>query len=78
VWAGGTGSLSYDWHLDRVVSAIRSAAEDPGTSAITKALATAIAKQNARDRVAASKRKQEETEAAARQEEEAMISELEI
>jgi hypothetical protein len=75
-WDGFT--LFYDWHLDRVLSAIRSAAEDPGTSAITKALATAIAKQNARDRVAASKRKQEETEAAARQEEEAMISELEI
>jgi hypothetical protein len=71
-------SLSYDWHLDRVVAAIRSAAEDPGASAITNALETAIAKQNARDRVAASKRKQEETEASARKKEEAMISGLEI
>jgi hypothetical protein len=71
-------ALFYDWHLERVVSAIRSAAEDPGTSAISNALAAAIAKQNARDRVAACKRKQEETEAAGRQEEETMISGLEV
>jgi hypothetical protein len=62
----------YDWHLDRVLSAIRSAAEDPGTPAVASALAAAIARQNARDRVAAYKRMQEETEAAAREEEEAM------
>jgi hypothetical protein len=71
-------ALFNDWHLDRVLSAIRSAAEDPATSVVTNALATAIAKQNARDRVAARKRKQEETEAAGRQEEEAMISGLEL
>jgi hypothetical protein len=71
-------ALFYDWHLDRVLSAIRSAAEDPGTSAVANALAAAIAKQNARDWVAACKRKQEETEAAGRQEEEAMISGLEV
>jgi hypothetical protein len=71
-------ALFYDWHLDRVLSAIRSAAEDPGTSAVANALAAAIAKQNARDWVAACKRKQEETEAAGRQEEEALISGLEV
>ena len=75
-WNGFT--LFYDWQLDRVLSAIRAAAEDPGTSAVANALAAAIAKQNARDRVAACKRKQEETEAAARQEEEAIISGLEV
>jgi hypothetical protein len=75
-WNGFT--LFYDWHLDRVLSAIRSAAEDPGTLGVANALAVAIARQNARDRVAARKRKQEETEAAGRQEEEAMISGLEV
>ena len=70
--------LFYDWHLDRVLSAIRSAAEDPGTSAVANALAAAIAKQNARDRVAAFRRQQEETEAAGRQGEEAIISGLEV
>jgi hypothetical protein len=71
-------ALFYDWHVDRVLSAIRSAAEDPGTSAAANALAAAIAKQNARDRVAARKRKREEFEATRRQEEEAMISVLEV
>ena len=71
-------ALFCDWHLDRLLSGIRTAAEDPGTSAVANALAAAIAKQNARDRVAACKRKQEETEAAARQEEAAMISALEV
>ena len=75
-WDGFT--LFYDWHLDRVLSAIRSASEDPDTSAVATALAAAIAKQNARDRVAACKRIKEETEVAARQEEEAMISGLEV
>jgi hypothetical protein len=68
----------YDWHLDRVLSAIRSAAEDPDTSSVASALASAIAKQNARDRVVACKRRQEETEATAREEEEAVISGLEV
>ena len=71
-------ALFNDWHLDRVLCAVRSAAEDPGTSSVANALAAAIAKQNARDRVSARKRKQEETEAAGRQEEEAMISGLEV
>ena len=71
-------ALFNDWHVDRVLSAIRSAAEDPATSAVANALAAGIAKQNVRDRVAAHKRKQEETEAASRQQEEAMMSELEL
>jgi hypothetical protein len=71
-------ALFCDWHLDRVLSAIGSAAEDPGTSAVANALAVAIAKQNARDRVAACKRKREEIETAGRQEQEAMISGLEV
>jgi hypothetical protein len=75
-WDGFT--IFYDWHLDRVLSAIRSASEDRDTSAVATALAAAIAKQNARDRVTACKRIQEETEVAARQEEEAMISGLEV
>jgi hypothetical protein len=75
-WNGFT--LFYDWHVDRVLSAVRSAAEDPGTSAVADALAAAIVKQNARDRVAACKRKQEETEAARRQKEEATMSGLEV
>jgi hypothetical protein len=84
VWAGcgvrrwNGFALFYDWHVDRVLSAIRSAAEDPGKSAVANALAAAIAKQNARDRVAACKRKQEEAEAVGRQEQEAMISGLEV
>ena len=65
-----------DWHLDRVVSAIRSAAQVPGKPEVADALAAAIAKQEGRERVAARKRKQEETAAARRQEEEALISAL--
>jgi hypothetical protein len=71
-------ALFCDWHLDRVLSAIRSAAKDSGKRAVADALAAAIAKQNARNLVAACKRKQEEIEAAGRQEEEAMISGLEV
>ena len=65
-----------DWHLDRVVSAIRSAAKVPGEPAVADALAAAIANQQGRERVAARKLKEEETEAARRQEEEAVISGL--
>jgi hypothetical protein len=71
-------ALFNDWHLDRVLSAIRSAADDPATPAVANAFAAAIAKQNTRDRVAARQRKQEETEAASRQENEAMILVLEV
>jgi hypothetical protein len=45
--------LHYDWHLDRVVSAIRSAAEEPDKPAVADAFAEAIAKQHSRERVAA-------------------------
>ena len=67
-----------DWHLDRVVSAIKSAAQVPGKPEVADALAAAIAKQEARERVAPRKRKQEETSAARRQEEEALISALRV
>ena len=69
-------AIHNDWHLDRVVSAIRSAAQVPGNPEVADALAAAIAKQEARERVAARKREHEETEAARRQEEEAVISVL--
>jgi hypothetical protein len=67
-----------DWHLERAVAAIRSAAEVPGNPAVAGALAAAIAKQHGRVRVAARKRKQEETEAAHRHEEEAVVSGLQV
>jgi hypothetical protein len=67
-----------DWHLDRVVSAIRSAVESPGEPAIADALAAAVANQQGRERVAARKRKQDEEEAARRQEEEAVMSGLQV
>jgi hypothetical protein len=71
-------AIHYDWHLDRVVSAIRSAAEVPGKPEVADALAAAVAKQEARERVAARKRKEEEMETARRQEEEAAISVLRV
>jgi hypothetical protein len=69
-------ALHYDWELDRVVSAIRSAAQNFGNLAVGAVLGAAMVRQERRDRVMARKRKQEETEAEARQEEEAMISAL--
>ena len=65
-----------DWHLDRVVSVIRSAAEGPGKQEVADVLAAAIAKQEARERLAFRTRKQEEMDAAHRREEEAVISGL--
>jgi hypothetical protein len=67
-----------DWHVERAVAAIRSAAQSPGNPEVADALAAAIAKQQGRERVAARKRKQEETDAAHRQEEEAVISGLRV
>jgi hypothetical protein len=67
-----------DWHLNRVVSAIRSAAQARGDTAVADALAAAIGRQQGRERVLACKRKQEEQEAACRQEEEAVISGLQV
>jgi hypothetical protein len=71
-------ALHSDWHLDRVVSAIGSTVEVPGKLAVADALAAAIAKQNARERVASRKRKQEETEAASRLKEEVVVSGLRV
>jgi hypothetical protein len=73
-WDGNL--IHYDWHLDRVVAAIRSAAQDPEKPAIADTLAASIAKQEWRERVVIRKRKQEEEEAARRQAEEAVISGL--
>jgi hypothetical protein len=75
-WDGYT--MHDDWHLDRVVSAIRSAAQETGGSAVADALAAAIGRREARDQVAASRREQEETEAAHRHEEEAVMSGLKV
>jgi hypothetical protein len=69
-------AIHNDWHLDRVVSAIRSAAQLPGKPEVAGALAAAIAKQEGRERVLARKRRREETEDARRQDEEAVISVL--
>jgi hypothetical protein len=67
-----------DWHLDRMVSAIRSAAQGRGDTTVADALAAAIGRQQGRERTVARKRKQEEEEAARRQEEEAVVSALEV
>jgi hypothetical protein len=73
-WNGFT--MQDDWHLARVVAAIKSAAQDPEKPAIADALAAAVANQQGRERVAARKRKQGEEEAARRLEEEAVLSGL--
>jgi hypothetical protein len=71
-------ALHSDWHLDRVVSAIGSTVEVPGKPAVADALAAALAKQDARERVASRKRRQEEMKAKSRLEEEVVISGLQI
>jgi hypothetical protein len=75
-WNGFT--MQNDWHLDRVLAAIRTAAQDPEIPAVADALAAAIAKQQGRVWVMTRKRKQEEIEAARRQEEKAVISALQV
>jgi hypothetical protein len=75
-WNGFT--VQYDWHLARVVAAIKFAAQDPEKPAVAHALATAIVKQQGRERVLARKREQVEEEAARRQEEEAVVSGLQV
>jgi hypothetical protein len=67
-----------DWHPERAVAAIRSAAQDPVKKGVADMLAAAIASQRARDRVAARRRKREDLETAHRREEEAMISSLKV
>jgi hypothetical protein len=69
-------TMQNDWHLERVLSAIRTAAQDTENPAVANALAAAVAKQEGRERAAALKRKQEETAAARRLEEEAVLSGL--
>jgi hypothetical protein len=59
-----------DWHLDDVVSAIRSAAQVPGKPEVADALAAAVASQQAWERVAARNRVQEAAKTKRRQEEE--------
>jgi hypothetical protein len=70
--------IHFDWNLDRVVAAIRSAAQDPEKPAIADALAVAFAKHQTTERVAARKRRHVETEAASREEEAAVVSGLEV
>jgi hypothetical protein len=67
-----------DWHWDRVMAAIRSAAEATGEPAVSDALTAATAKTEVEERVAARNRKQEETEATHRQEEEAVMAGLQV
>jgi hypothetical protein len=62
--------------VDRVVSAIRLAAQARGDTAVADALAAAVAKQQGRERAMARQREQKETEAARREEEEAVVSGL--
>jgi hypothetical protein len=66
-----------DWHLNRVVSIIRSAAQFPGNTELD-ALAAAIAKQEGRERAVARKHKRQELEAARRKEVEAAVSGLAV
>jgi hypothetical protein len=67
-----------DWHLDRVVSAIRLAAQARGDTAVADARAAAICRQQGRERLVARKCKRDEEEAERRQEEEAVISGLQV
>jgi hypothetical protein len=67
-----------DWHVDRAVAAIRTAAQDLDKPAVADALAAAVANQQGRERVAARKREQEEAETPRRHEEEALISGLRV
>jgi hypothetical protein len=69
-------TMQNDWHLDRVLAAIRTAVQNTENPAIADALAAAIGRQQGRERLVARKRKQDEEEAARRQEEEAVVSAL--
>jgi hypothetical protein len=71
-------ALHSDWHVDRLVSAIGSTGEVPGKPGVADALAAALAKQEARERVASRKRRQEEIKATSRLDEEEVISGLQI
>jgi hypothetical protein len=71
-------TLQNDWHLDRVLAAIRSAVQDAGKPEVANALTKAIAKEQDKQRVAARKRQQAEMDAARLQEEEAELLGLEV
>jgi hypothetical protein len=71
-------ALHSDWHLDGVVSAIGLTVEVPGRRAVADVFAAALAKQEARERVASRKRRQEEMKATSRLEEEVVMSGLQI
>ena len=71
-------ALHSDWHLDRVASAIRSTVEVSGEPAVADVLAAALANQDARERVASRKRRQEEMKAKMRLEEEFALSGLQV
>jgi hypothetical protein len=73
-WNGFT--MQNDWHLDRVLAAIRTAVQDTENPAIANALVAAIGRQQGRKRSVERKRRQDEEEAACRQEEEAVLSAL--
>jgi hypothetical protein len=75
----GDGYATHDgWHLERAVAAIRLAADVPGKPEVSDALAAAIASRQARAQVAALAREQESADATRRQEEEALVSLLEV
>jgi hypothetical protein len=75
-WDGYT--MHDDWHLDRVVAAIRSAAEATGEPDVGDALAAAVARQEGRKRKVVCKREQDAAEAARQQEEDAVVSGLRV
>jgi hypothetical protein len=67
-----------DWHLKRVVEAIRLAASCPDKPEIADAIAADVARQEAKAALAARRRQKEETEAAQRWRREAEMSGLEV
>jgi hypothetical protein len=69
-------TMQNDWHLDRVLAAIRTAVQDTENPAIANALAAAIAKQQDRVRAEDRRRTHEEMETAHRCEEEMTIAGL--
>jgi hypothetical protein len=69
-------TMQNDWHLDRVLAAIRTAVQDTENPAVANALAAAIAKQHARVWAEDRRRRREEVEAARAREEELVVSSL--
>jgi hypothetical protein len=67
-----------DWHPDRVVSAIGLAAQARDDTAVADALAAAIGRHQGRERLVARKHKQDKEEATGRQEEEPVVSGLQV